>query len=341
MPSNQLSDTLNPYQWKGAITIEIIRPESHNHHALTRLIARLPKQHEKYPNILEKLDQTNAGYYGELRADRFIEEVQFPQQVHIIPDLHFRLHNKRHIQIDTLILTKSYILITEIKNITGTLQFKEYPNKLVRIVDQEEKPFDCPLIQLDRNCDGISKILTMLNVKIPIHQALVFPSQKTLIENAPKNRNIFFVKQFPLFIQKLNILPPVLTENEFIQLGNKLISVNKNFTPKPLCESLKINSEDLKKGVLCKQCSATLIRKSLRTWLCSACKSIDTNPIPRNIEDLFLLIKLNISIKDCMHYLQINSRYTIYNSLQKMQLEKRGHKRSTKYTRINKPITIK
>ena len=282
-----------------------------NYHALTRLKARLSEQHEKYSSIIEKLDQISAGYYGEMRTDRFIEEVQFPQQVHIIPDLHFRLHAKRYIQIDTLILTKSYILITEIKNITGSLRFKEYPNKLVRIVDnQEEKPFDCPLTQLDRNCDGISKILTKINLKLPIHQALVFPSQNTIIENAPQNRNIFFVKQFPLFIQKLNKLPPVLTENQFILLSNKLIRINKNFTTKPLCEHLKINPEILKKGVLCKNCNAALQRISLRTWICNACKSIDNNPIPRNIEDLFLLIKPNISIKDCMHYLQINSRYT-------------------------------
>ncbi|WP_391209761.1 nuclease-related domain-containing protein [Psychrobacillus sp. L4] len=270
-----------------------------------------------------------------------MEEVRFPQQVNIIPDLHFRLHDKRHIQIDTLILTKSYILITEIKNITGTLRFKEFPNKLVRIVDQEEEPFDCPLIQLDRNYDGVSKILTKVNLNLPIHQALVFPSQNTLIENAPRNRNIFFVKQFPLFIQKLNKLPPVLTEKQFTLLTNKLSNINNNFTQKPLCERLKINPEHLKKGVLCKHCDATLLRKSLRTWICSACKTIDTNPIPRNIHDLFLLIKSIITVKDCMHYLQINSRYTIYNSLQKMQLEKNGHKKSSQYTKATKSSTLK
>ncbi|WP_425467617.1 nuclease-related domain-containing protein [Psychrobacillus soli] len=292
--------------------------------------------------MLEKLDQTNAGYHGELRVDKFIEEVQFPQQVHIIPDLHIRLHAKRYIQIDTLILTKSYILITEVKNITGTLRFKEYPNKLVRIVDnKEEKPFDCPVVQLERNSDGISNILAKVNLKLPIHQALVFPSQNTIIENAPKNRNIFFVKQFPLFIQKLNKLPPILTESQLTFLANELININKKFPSKPLCERLNINPEHLQKGVLCKHCDTALLRKSLRTWICSVCKTKDTNPIPRNIEDLFILIKPHISIQDCMYYLQINSRYTIYNSLQKMQLEKRGHKKSTKYTKITKPSTQK
>lgn len=129
--------------------------------------ARLPTHHEKYPAILEKLDQISAGYFGELRTDRFIEEVLFPQQLLIIPDLHTRLHSKRHIQIDTLILTRSYILIIEVKNITGTLRFKTDPNQLVRIKDNaEEKSYACPLTQLDRNCDGI-KIL-FPRTKLPI-----------------------------------------------------------------------------------------------------------------------------------------------------------------------------
>lgn len=262
--------------------------------------------------------------------------------MYIIPDLHIRLHATRYIQIDTLILTQSYILITEVKNITGTLRFKEYPNKLLRIKDnKEEKPLDCPIVQLDRNSDGISIILTKVNLRLPIHQVLIFPSRNTIIENAPKNRNIFFVKQFPLFIQNLNKLPPVLTEEQLSFFANKLISLNKNFPSKPLCERFNINPQNLKKGVLCKHCDATLLRKSLRTWICNTCKTKDTNPLPRNIEDLFMLIKPNISVKDCMYYLQINSRYTIYNSLQKMHLQKSGHKKSTQYTKITQPTIQK
>lgn len=292
---------------------------------------RLPTHHEKYPAILEKLDQINAGYYGEVRTDRFIEEVLFPQQqLLIIPDLHIRLHTNRHIQIDTLILTKSYMLIVEIKNIKGTLRFKKEPNQLVRIIDNlEEKSFACPLTQLDRNVDGIKTLFP--NTKLPIVQALVFPSQNTIIEDAPKNHHIFFAKQVPLFIQSLNTQPPILTNYQFNQMANQLTKMNNNFTSIPLSERMNINPEILKKGILCKNCNTKLQRKSLQTWLCKVCLTAEKNPIPSNIEDLFLLIKQELSIKDCMHYLEINSRYTIYNSLQKMKLEKSGYKKSTKY----------
>ena len=283
-----------------------------------------------YPGILEKLDQIKAGYYGELRTDRFIEEVLFPQQLLIITDFHSRLHPKRHIQIDTLILTRSYILIIEIKNIIGTLRFKKDPNQLVRIVDNiEEKSFDCPIIQLERNSDGIQTMLPYVN--LPVIQTLVFPSQNTIIQDAPKNHHIFFTKQLPLFIQSLNRQPPILTTKQFDQIAYKLKVTDKNFVPEPLCKRMGINPNELKKGVLCKKCNFQMQRKSLQTWQCKACFSTEINPIPSNIEDLFLIINQDLSVKDCMQFLEINSRYTIYNSLQKMNLEKKGNKKSTKY----------
>ncbi|WP_370627234.1 nuclease-related domain-containing protein [Psychrobacillus sp. INOP01] len=255
----------------------------------------------------------------------------FPQhQLLIIPDLHTRLHSKRHIQIDTLILTKSYMLIIEIKNITGTLRFKKDPNQLVRIIDNiEEKSYACPLTQLDRNCDGIKTLFP--SIELPIIQALVFPSQNTIIEDAPKNHHIFFAKQIPLFIQKLNTQPPILTNHQFNRIAKQLTKMNNNFTPDSLCNRMNINPEILKKGVLCKNCNSKLHRKSLQTWHCKTCLTTERNPIPSNIEDLFLLIKQDLSVKDCMHYLEINSRYTIYNSLKKMNVGKSGYKKTTKY----------
>lgn len=222
------------------------------------------------------------------------------------------------------------MLLIEVKNITGTLRFKTDPNQLVRIKDKvEEKSYACPFTQLDRNCDGIKTLFP--RAKLPIIQALVFPSQNTIIEDAPKNRHIFFAKQLPLFIQKLNKGSSIITAQQFNQIAHQLTKMNNNFTPDSLCNSMNINPEILKKGVLCKNCNSKLHRKSLQTWHCKTCLATEKNPIPSNIEDLFLLIKPDLSVKDCMHYLEINSRYTIYNSLQKMNVEKSGYKKSTKY----------
>lgn len=159
----------------------------------------------------------------------------------------------------------------------------------------------------------------------------MFPSQNTIIEDAPKNRHIYFAKQLPLFIQKLNKASSIITAQQFNQIANQLTKMNNNFTPDSLCNRMNINPEILKKGVLCKNCNSKLHRKSHQTWHCKTCLATEKNPIPSNIEDLFLLIKPDLSVKDCMHYLEINSRYTIYNSLQKMNVEKSGYKKSTKY----------
>ncbi len=250
----------------------------------------------------------------------------------IIPDFHAKLHSKRFVQIDTLIITRSYILILEVKNIVGTIDFKNYQSQIVRTLNDETTPLGYPFIQLDRNIDGISNILRKYGLNPPIHSALVFPSNNVIIENSPKTRNIFFVKQLPLFIQRLNDLPNKLSEESFHDICEIFTNINGDFIEKSLCDRFSIDPKELKKGIICSNCGELLQQRTRRTWICIACGQADVNPIPRNIEDLFILIKPEITMNDCLHYLQVKSRHTLNNNLVKMKLPKKGVRRATVYT---------
>ncbi|WP_186321502.1 nuclease-related domain-containing protein [Bacillus sp. FJAT-22090] len=316
------------------IIIEIFRPEPTSLYALTQLKHRIPSDQGIYPQILENIENLKAGYYGECRADRFIEEVQFPKEVVIIPDLHTKLHPKKVMQIDTLIITTSYILVLEIKNITGTIRFiPNNPSHLVRTKDDKVTSFKCPLVQLARNTDGINNILNNLNLNIPVYEALIFASQNLIVENAPPQRNIFFVQQLPLFLQKLNKLPPKIKTNQFHLLTKTFTNLNKNFIERPLCSRFAIDPEMLKKGILCIYCGNNLSRVTERKWICASCKQIDKQPIQNNIQNLFILINQNITMKDCLHYLQPPSREVIKYYIKRMKLPKTGNHRTTIYTK--------
>ncbi|WP_277586500.1 nuclease-related domain-containing protein [Psychrobacillus antarcticus] len=272
-----------------------------------------------------------AGHYGELRVDRSIKEVQFPSEVHIIPDFHMKIHENRYIQIDTLLITSSYILIVEVKNIIGTINFKTSPNQLIRTLDDEITAFKCPIIQLQRNRDGLQGWLNQTQSKVPIYTVLVFASDKAIIEKAPKDQTILFAKNLPLYIQKLNKIPPHLTKDHFLKVKEIITQKNIHFIETPLCQKYEIPARALKKGVLCINCGNRLIKVSERQWKCNACGQIDKDPIPRNIEDLFILMKHEVTMKECMNLLQLKSRYTLNYTFQKMKLIKTKKGNNTTY----------
>ncbi|WP_111438926.1 NERD domain-containing protein [Psychrobacillus insolitus] len=316
---------------EGGVLIQINRKIPESYYNLIRLKHRLPISHKKYNDIVDEINITKAGYHGETRTDYFIQEVEFPQDVHIIPDFHIKLHNNRYIQIDTLIITKSYILIVEVKNIKGTIIFKDYPRQIVRVLNEKTRSFKCPVVQLERNLDGIEKWLTNNNWNLPIYTALVFASETTIVENAPTDQKIFFAKDFPLYIQKLNNLNPALSQKQFQQLTKELIQTNNNFIEMPLCRKYNIDTNELKSGVLCKSCGDKLFRINQRKWTCQSCGQEDTNPIANNLEDFFVLMKNEITMVECLRLLELESRFTLNYTFQKMQLIKTGKGKSTIY----------
>lgn len=316
---------------KGEIAIQIHRNLPHSYFNYIRLKHRLPTDHKHYKKVHQKISAMEAGYYGEMRTDQSLREVQFPEEVCIIPGLHMKIHQNRYIQIDTLIITRSYFLIIEVKNMIGTINFRTSPNQIVRILNEEIIPLKCPIVQLERNQDGLRIWRDRNNWNIPIYTALVFASDKAIIENAPPNNNILFTKNLPLYIQKLNKIPPNLSKDQFRRLTQNILQRNIRFVEKPLCEKFDINLNELKKGILCSLCGGQLIRLTERKWICSTCSKQDNDPIPRNIEDLFILIKPEITMKECEQLLQPKSRFMLNYTFKKMQLIKTERGNSTTY----------
>lgn len=252
-------------------------------------------------------------------------------EVHIIPDFHMKVHQNRYIQIDTLVITRSFILIIEVKNIIGTINFRTSPRQIVRTLNDEIIPLKCPIVQLERNQDGLQVWLEQNDWTIPIYTALVFASDKAIIENAPPNKSILFTTNLPLYIQKLNKIPLHLTKSQFQILTHKLALKNTRFTEKPLCEKFDINLHELKKGILCSYCGNQLYRSTERKWICGLCGKQDNDPIPRNIEDLFILLKPEITMNECKQLLQPKSRFMLNYTFKKMQLIKTEKGNSSTY----------
>lgn len=116
---------------------------------LEALIRRLPPYHPKLPFISEELNKKMAGYKGESSLDFYLGFLD-PKQYFIFHDLRLK-DDSRFFQIDTLIVTKSYLLIIEVKNIAGTIHFDPLFNQLIRIKEGKEMAFPDPLLQVKRH----------------------------------------------------------------------------------------------------------------------------------------------------------------------------------------------
>ena len=75
---------------------------------------------------------TNAGYNGECQVDHYLKQISLEEPYLILKELNLKSTNHSYISIDTLIITRKYFCILEIKTIKGTLMFQEHPPQLIR-----------------------------------------------------------------------------------------------------------------------------------------------------------------------------------------------------------------
>ncbi|NHM29974.1 nuclease-related domain-containing protein [Neobacillus terrae] len=110
---------------------------------------RLSPNHSKMPIIEEALFKRTAGYNGEVAVDYYLKFL--PQKENTI-FYGLRLpYEDTYFQIDTLLLSKKFALILEIKNISGTLYFDQKSEQMIRIgSDGNEQGFEDPLSQAKR-----------------------------------------------------------------------------------------------------------------------------------------------------------------------------------------------
>lgn len=156
---------------------------------LRALVRRLPPHHPKVPSIMQDLNKREAGYKGETSIDLPLSFLE--------PKSHFIFHDirlqdpSRFFQMDTLIVTKKFALIIEVKNITGMIYFDHHFNQLIRTEDGVESAFPDPLIQVGRQETQLQNWFLQYNIPaIPILSFIVISNPQTIIRTFPENRTL-------------------------------------------------------------------------------------------------------------------------------------------------------
>ncbi|MGE7918111.1 nuclease-related domain-containing protein [Viridibacillus sp. NPDC093762] len=304
-----------------------------------QLIKRLSPDNKKIEDIIRQLENVTAGFNGECRVDQMVQEVLFNNSFFYFPNFECQLSPTRIAQIDSVLLTQSYILLIEIKNMRGTLHFQEQPYQLIQELEGQSKAYHCPQMQLLRASDTFERWLkTMKFQQLPIYKTIIMPNSRTVIKTTPTTVPLIMSKEIALFIQKLNELPVVINEAQLEALIHLIKVNNKPYKHRPLCEKYNISIEQIKKGVIC-NCGTSGIRISERTWHCPKCQVAIPNAIEHTLYDWFSICAEEITIKESIDFLSCNSRSLISRVLNNSNYIAYGKTRSRRF-KINNKETI-
>ncbi|WP_157800919.1 nuclease-related domain-containing protein [Bacillus solitudinis] len=173
---------------------------------LEALLRRTPSDHPSYPFIKEQLSKSASGYKGEQNLSFFLSFLP-EKEYHIFHDLRL-LDKERYFQLDILILSSSFCLILEVKNIAGTLYFDPHFHQLVRTFEGREEAFPDPIIQITRQKRQLEEWFQSKKIAVPIEALVVIANSSSVIRTTTENQHLSQT------ILRRDFLPQKITELE-------------------------------------------------------------------------------------------------------------------------------
>jgi Nuclease-related domain len=147
------------------------------------LTKRLPMIHIKKKEIVNELSKSLAGYKGEQSLQYYLSFLAEDEYT-ILHDIRLCENNSYFFQMDVLILSLSFILILEVKNISGTIIFDETFQQMIRIKNEEEEVFPDPVLQVNHQKFQLGSLLKNKKFpNIPIETLVVMTNPSTLFKN--------------------------------------------------------------------------------------------------------------------------------------------------------------
>jgi len=311
---------------------------------LQSLLRRINKNHPQYKTIKNDLLKIMAGFKGEQYTDyplSFLPQYEY----FILHDLRIP-YKQTFFQMDTLLLSKRFFLILEIKNIAGTLIFDQEFHQLIRIVDGKEEALSDPITQVSRHEYLLKKWLSeKFHIIPPIESFIIISHPQTLVKTHSKSTNISNIvirrEYLPKAISKLvqKHKSELLTEKEMRKIARHL---KKAHTPLDfdVLEKYQIRREEIIGGIQCTSCERTSIKRGYGTWYCTSCKTSDKHAHIEAIKDYVLLLNNEVTNKEIREFLMIDNIHLVKRILKDVAEETTGTTKGRKYL-INEESILK
>lgn len=304
---------------------------------INEILNRLPVNHPKRTLLEEEVKSRWKGYRGEKQVDYHLEFLD--SEKYLIFN-NIRLIFKKHaFQIDTLIMTPFFLLITEIKNISGEIYFEKGSNQVIRKIEDKEDGFQNPILQVSKQRQLLQLWLRKHRFPdIPVEDLVVFSDRKTIIKTTKDNYQIFNKVIFAdVLVDKINQFKRIYSHEALnskqLQKLKKLIL--KEHTPEPpsALQKFGIMRSELRLGSQCLECHQFYLIRQKNKWFCPKCQSNSKKSHIKAIYDYFLIVNTTISNKQCREFLLIESPNTAKKLLKAMNLPTSGSNKNRVYHR--------
>ncbi|MFJ8261853.1 nuclease-related domain-containing protein [Rummeliibacillus sp. NPDC094406] len=298
--------------------------------ALKGLIQRLSLSNPKRQELENEYMRIKAGDIGEKVVMDTLEQLQLPYDFYVFHNLSLLLESK--IQIDVLILTASYIIIFEVKNIKGSIELRQNPSQLVRTLPNGEvHAFNSPEPQLQEYVHQLKRFFLNQNMNISIYGAIIFPFTTSFIKQTSNKTTILLKNEIKPFLRSMPTSTKCLSNNEIEHWKSYFMRKHKEFNPYPLMNRYKISRETILNGVICSQCGKIGMQRIAFVWFCSNCFNKSTNAHEYAIYDYLKILNNTITNKECREFLRIKDIYQSSRMLKNMNLKKSGTYKNAKY----------
>ncbi|WP_160112556.1 nuclease-related domain-containing protein [Salicibibacter kimchii] len=300
---------------------------------LEALESRLPTAHKIFPTIVTEAKRARAGWRGEISMDYYYRQLDLPRQHYFVHQLRLP-RNMDFFQMDTLLLTKYFFLILEIKNLAGTLTFDHEHQQLLRTHGDQQEVFADPVLQAEQQAALLKTWLQAhFGSSPPIYAYAVMTNNNSILKNAT-----------PHALHHQIIRPPALRpilQDLFVkerchalehEVNVYVKALRKAHRPARYCamEKYELSRVDLKNGVFCPGCSGVMKWRHGK-WMCPRCGTLSRDAHHKALHDYALLISPYISTGECQAYLQLPEINTAQRILKKLNLTHSGGTKARKY----------
>jgi len=268
----------------------------------------------------EEFYRMKAGFAGEKKLKNTLKDFSFKSDYSIfynfecVNDLGFT-----H-QIDALLITPYFILIFEVKQLTGKLYYKPVFHEFTRITENQTRDnFPNPFDQVYRHKLFVSQFLQKLNITMPVLQLVVIANYRAELDISLEGFPIIHLSGLPRHLEKL------YAENDHKKVNIAYICSQLKMLIQPLPARKTIARCRLKSGVLCQKCEyMSRMHYQRGIWQCEKCHSKSRVALLEALHHYRVLISPRISNKEFREFTGIKSTFAASKILARLNLEKYG-----------------
>lgn len=307
--------------------------------ALEALIRRLPTTHSKFSSIKQELHLRKIGYRGERSIDFYLDSLSSFKEIYVLHDLRLKGDNGHFFQIDTLIMTPSFMIILEIKNLSGTLYLNPLTQQMIRSFQTTEEVLPYPLLQTQMQKHQLKEWIT--SKKWPLLKIFDFivisdPTTRLVADSSKQHlmSQVIHSARLPEILQKLfNSSPPqsVLSLKKLQDLATSFM-FNHTEIELAIMQKYHLSTQDLMRGLFCTKCETFTVVRLKRAWQCRICSTrVNSAPL-QALNDYYLLINPTLTNRDFRYFTNLTSPQLAHSILKEHCPAFTGTLKSRTYT---------